>query len=537
MGNIVAYAGRETAEESDILLGTPAEWCYYDPHIDWNPSMSVYTDELAGASVTQALPQIVPSRTCLQCDVCCRFPDPDSALRPYFTENEITQALAGAVESTVFPNRRGSQVILTPDLHGEGYLCPAFDSVTSTCRIYEQRPLDCQLYPLALMWDEAHDQILLGWDTKCPFMREAIPADIQRHADRVMALLDQPKVRDQVAAHPRLIGRFQEDVIELARLPSLTEAVNGQWGPAPLHRLMLEDIPRMMTALDRSGWCRAQSLAAYSPVYHYMWGGVLAYWWMELQGAFCLFAQSPDGWFMPLPPIGTGPIEGPLSEAMGLLRRWNGDSPVSRVENVSSELALELERLGYRVTSKEPDYLYPAKELETLAGDRYKSQRALCNRFEREQSFEVDSYQVGDRQGCRALLEDWSRQKQAEGLEAFGVMLLADAAPAHEVIWSQASSLRVTGRVIRIRGRLCAYTFGYWLTSATFCVLLEVADRAVPGLAQYLFRETCRMAVAKGAEYINAMDDAGLPGLRASKQAYHPAMLIPNWIASPARQS
>ena len=501
--------------------------------------MSAYTDELVGAFVTSplALPQLVPSRTCLQCDVCCRFPDPDSALRPYFTESEIARALAGGVEETAFSNRRGSQVILVPAPHGDGYLCPAFDAATSTCRIYEQRPLDCQLYPLALMWDEPHDQVLLGWDTKCPFMRVEVPGEIQRHADRVMALLDQPGIHDQVVAHPSLIGRFQEDVVVLALLPRLTEAVAGQWGPAPLHRLTLDDIPRMTTALDRSGWCRAQSLAAYSPVYHYMWNGLLAYWWMELQGTFCLFAQSPDGWFMPLPPIGAGSIDAPLSDAMGLLRRWNGDSPVSRVENVPSQLVPELERLGYRLTPKEPDYLYHATDLAALAGDRYKSQRALCNRFEREQSFEMDSYQVSDRQGCRALLGDWSRQKQAEGLEAFGVMLLDDAAPAHEVIWSQASALRVTGRVVRTHGRLCAYTFGYWLTSATFCVLLEVTDRTLPGLAQYLFRETCRTAVAEGAENINVMDDAGLPGLRASKQAYHPAMLIPNFVASPVPES
>jgi Fe-S-cluster containining protein len=501
--------------------------------------MSVYTDELVGAFVTPpiALPQLVPSRTCLQCDVCCRFPDPDSALRPYFTENEITRALAGGVEETAFPNRRGSQVILIPDPHGDGYLCPAFDAATSTCRIYQQRPLDCQLYPLALMWDESHGQVLLGWDTKCPFMRGEIPAEIQRHADRVMALLDRPDICDQVVAHPRLIGRFQEDVVVLALLPRLTEAAAGLWGAAPLHRFTLDDIPRMTTALDQLGSCHDQPLAAYSPVYHYVWNGLLAYWWMELQGTFCLFAQSPDGWFMPLPPVGTGSIDASLSDAMGLLRRWNGDSPVSRVENVPSQLGPELEKLGYRLTPKEPDYLYRATDLAALAGDRYKSQRALCNRFEREQSFEMDSYQVRDRQDCRALLENWSRQKQAEGLEAFGVMLLADAVPAHETIWSQASALRVTGRVVRIHGRLCAYTFGYWLTSATFCVLLEVTDRALPGLAQYLFRETCRTAVAEGAEYINAMDDAGFPGLRASKQAYHPALLIPNFVAAPARES
>jgi len=501
--------------------------------------MSASTDELVGASVTPStvLPQLVPSRTCLQCDVCCRFPDPDSALRPYFTEHEVARALAGGIEATAFPNRRGSQVILVPASHGEGYLCPAFDAANSRCRIYEQRPLDCQLYPLALMWDEPHGQVLLGWDTKCPFMREEIPREIQRHADRVIALLDQSGILDQVVAHPRLIGRFQEDVVVLSRLPRLTVAMATQWGTSPLHRFTLDDVRPMTTALDRSGWCRTQSLAAYSPVYHYMWNGLLAYWWVEIQGAFCLFAQSPDGWFMPLPPIGAGPIDAPLFESLRLLRRWNGDSPVSRVENVPSQLVPELERLGYRLTPKEPDYLYRATDLVALAGDRYKSQRALCNRFEREQSFEMTAYRDSDRQDCRALLMDWSRQKQVEGLESFGVMLLADAAPAHEVVLSQASALRLTGRVVRIYGRLCAYTFGYWLTSKTYCVLLEVADRTLSGLAQYLFRETCRTALEEGAEYINAMDDAGLQGLRTSKQAYHPAMLIPNFVAFPARES
>jgi hypothetical protein len=149
----------------------------------------------------------------------------------------------------------------------------------------------------------------------------------------------------------------------------------------------------------------------------------------------------------------------------------------------------------------------------------------------------VDSYQVSDRQDCRALLADWSRQKHVEERESLGAMLLADAASAHEIVWSQASALRLVGRVVRIHGRLCAHTFGYWLTNTTFCVLLEVADRTVPGLAQYVFRETCRTALAEGAEYINSMDDAGLSGLRASKQAYHPVVTIPNFVAAPARES
>lgn len=482
------------------------------------------------------LPQIVPSSTCLRCDVCCRFPDPDSALRPYFTAEDIELAVAAGVGRSAFSNSHGSQVTLVPDQRNEGYQCPAFDPATSHCTIYDRRPFDCRIYPLALMWNEAHDQVVLGWDTKCPFLRDQVPADIHRHAVQVMELVNQPNVVKMLGAHPRLVGRFQEDVVVLASLPHVTAAVSSRWVGARLYQLTVGDIPRLTSALEQSLTMEsvAPSLAAYSVPYHYMWNGLLAYWWAELHGALCLFIQSPDGWFMPLPPLGTSSIEQPLDEAFALMRRWNGASPVSRVENVPEQLAPDLERRGYRLAPKESDYVYRAIDLGALAGDRYKSQRALCNRVEREAAIIVEPYRIGDRSGCRALFRDWSKQKHAEGIGEFGRMLLADSEPAHEVLWSHAQALSLTGTVVRIEGRIWAYTFGYWLNNTMFCVLAEVADRTIPGLAQFLFRETCRSASAQGAEFINTMDDAGLIGLRASKQAYHPIAKVPNFIASRA---
>jgi len=482
------------------------------------------------------LPQIVPSSTCLRCDVCCRFPDPDSALRPYFTAQDIELAVAAGISRSAFSDTHGSQVTLVPDVKNDGYQCPAFDPTTSHCSIYDRRPFDCRIYPLALMWNEAHDQVVLGWDTKCPFLRDQVPADIHRHAVQVMGLVNQADIVKMLGTHPRLIGRYQEDVVVLAALPHVTAALSSQWGDARLHPLTVDDIPRLTSALEesRAKESGALSLAAYAVPYHYMWNGLLAYWWVELHGALCLFIQSPDGWFMPLPPLGRRSIEQPLAEAFALMRRWNGASPVSRVENVPHQLAPDLERWGYRLAPKEPDYVYRAIDLVTLAGDRYKSQRALCNRIERECAVIVEPYLVGDRPDCRALFLDWSEQKHVQGLEEFGRMLLADAEPAHEVLWSHAAALNLTGTVARIEGRIRAYTFGYWLNKATFCVLVEVTDRAIPGLAQFLFRETCRSASAQGAEFINTMDDAGLVGLRACKQAYHPISTVLNFMATRA---
>jgi uncharacterized protein len=480
------------------------------------------------------LPQLVPSSACFRCDVCCRFPDPDSPLRPYFTGEEISRAVDLGLEAQSFPDRNGCQVTVVPDAQGEGFVCPAFESQTGTCRIYEQRPLDCQLYPLAMMWNAAQNDVVLGWDAKCPFMPEQLPESIRLHAERVLKILQQRPVVQQIADSPRLIGRFQEDVVILESLPQITQALCDRWGAPPLRRLMLEDLQRLTTALNRSGLCGAQSLAAYSTPYHYIWNGLLSYWWSEIQGAFCLFVQSPGGWFMPLPPLTTGTMEGPLTEAFRLMRRWNGPSAVSRVENIPASLVPVLESMGYQVRPKDPDYLYGAADLVHLAGDRYKAQRALCNRVERVGGVSIEPYRPSDRLACRALFQQWRRQKHTTGLDAFAVMLLDDTASAHEIAWSHGSELQLVGSVLRLSREIRAYTFGYWLTGNTWCVLLEVADRTIPGLAQYLFRETCRKALSEGAEFINTMDDSGLSTLRLSKMSYHPLMQIRCHICSEA---
>lgn len=483
---------------------------------------------LTGAA--RGLPQAVPNSACFHCDVCCRFPDPDSVLRPYFTDEEIASAVDRGLKASAFPDLNGSQVTLVPNPQGEGFLCPAFESTTGRCLIYDQRPLDCRLYPLVLMWNASHDQVVLGWDSTCPYTKEHVPDSIRRHADQVLAVLEEQSTVQRIADHPRLVGRFQSEALVLAPLPGLTRAISTRWGPEQCRRLVLEDLSRLKTALDRSKICG--SLAAYSAPYHYMWNALLPYWWMDLEGALCLFIQSPDGWFMPLPPLAEGALTRPLNKAFDLMRQWNGASAVSRVENVPAVLVPTLVEMGYRVLPKSPDYVYRADDLARLAGDRYKSQRALCNRVEREGGMVVELFRPQDRAACRALLHKWRSQKLARGADPLAELLLEDSVSAHEVAWSHASELQLTGSVLRRNGTLCGYTFGYWLDRQTWCVLLEVTDRTIPGSAQFLFRETCRHARAEGAEFINTMDDSGLTGLRLSKEAYHPAARIESFVCS-----
>ena len=182
--------------------------------------------------VRTEIPQIVPSPVCLSCDVCCRFPEQDSFLRPYFAREEIEQALNRGINSTHFSDRNGCQIEVVPHPNGEGFLCPAFDPETSHCRIYEVRPLDCQIYPFTLMWDSEHKAVLLGWDQKCPFMMMEATVGVkvgrllpeaEAYASQIQERLEHDEqVLNLVIRNPHLVTRYQEDVAVVAKLETIT---------------------------------------------------------------------------------------------------------------------------------------------------------------------------------------------------------------------------------------------------------------------------------------------------------------------------
>lgn len=450
-------------------------------------------------------------------------------MRPFFTAEEIQSATAAGLSPAHFSNAAGTQIDLVPHPVGEGYVCPAFDPATSHCRIYDVRPLDCRLYPFALMWDALHAQVVLGWDSKCPYMRDLSSPVTSQAAEGIAQWIQEDDTIEILARYPRLIGRFQDDVIVLRPLARVSERLQQGTVGVTTRPLTLSDRERMDAACMTSAG-HDMPLAATSFAYHYIWRHLLSYTWVDLHNHMCLFAESPDGVFMALPPLGTGSIAQSLSAAFRFMRARNGDSLVTRVENLSEAYLPEVRRLGYRVTAKEPDYLYDAEAVTDLIGETYKSPRASCNRFVREHEGALEPYDLRDRTACLSLFHEWSEQKAQASADNWERALLQDAAGAHETALSSPHELGLIGAVVRVGGRIRAYTMGLWLSPVVFCVLLEVADRNIVGLAPFIFREFCRQARANGACWINTMDDSGLPGLARSKQGYRPVRLLPNYI-------
>lgn len=487
--------------------------------------------------------QLIPSSRCLACDVCCRFPEKDSPLAPYFTADEIRQAIGRGIPPERFSDPNGGRIELIAHPNGEGYICPAFDPAANGCRIYDDRPLDCQLFPLALMWDPSKRTVLLGYDRKCPFIAETLfEAGPFEYGRSMAARLESDEAIKKLGAHPGLIGAFQDDVMILQSLPRLSEALKGRRSSPParpspemigLTPLTDADRPLFESAMK---WTRTE-LSSHSWPAQMVWRDHFRYYWMIHDRQFCLFARYSDGLFMPLPPIGETLTEPAVRRCFDRMDSINANPSVSRIENLDVEHLPFFEGTGFVVKKKEQDYLYDREALVRLAGDCYKAKRWACNRFVREHRNDhvrLEPYRSSDLDDCLALFDRWKKQHAGHRAsferQDEDEMMLEDAASAHRRALEDFMALGLTGRVVRVGGRIVGYTFGYPLRTNIFCVLLEAADREITGLSAYLYREFCREM--SGYAIIHAMDDSGLDRLRAAKLSYHPSKILTSYIAT-----
>ena len=158
--------------------------------------------------------QIIPSEVCFSCDVCCRFLEAGSPLAPIFSKMETEEVITHGADPSLFrPQADGKSTQIQLKSHEDFYICPFFDAETSHCTIYPIRPLDCQLYPFALMFSEDGSEVVLGVDTLCPFGEEHLETEtFQRHIHHVINYIESEAVTAQIVANWSIIGDYQDTV-------------------------------------------------------------------------------------------------------------------------------------------------------------------------------------------------------------------------------------------------------------------------------------------------------------------------------------
>ena len=482
------------------------------------------------SSFVREVPQIVPESWCLQCKICCRFPAAEGVQAPTWSALEAEWASGNDQRESWFRPAADHSPTLLPELrHNEqGCQCPAFENLTNSCSIYSVRPLDCRLYPFVLAKDASGMRVVLAMDTKCPYIQaHGTGPEVVEFTSRLARYLESPTALKYLRINPQIVGHFWPEFISVAALPAM--APDGQERVSPPHPALVPLSWAQRGLLQEFLALHTHASSGYTLAGILGWSDLLRYWWMVLEGTFCLFAQQAESLFMPLPPLGEKVTTDLLRTCWEILETANRGEGVSRIEGVEPRHQRRVMASGFRPVLSNTEYLYVRKDLVSLQGNRYRSQRWAVNRCLRMWDVRVRPFQDEDLVSCLELYTVWGIRRQQRDQEAFPKALVRDGLFFHRRLMMNHRELGLTGWVAEVDGHIRGYTFGASVSSKIFCVFLEIADPAFPGLAQVLFRDFCRRL--EPFEWINAMGDEGLPGLQRAKRAYRPVGVVETSIA------
>jgi|SRR5581483_1529346 len=165
------------------------------------------------------LPQLVPSEICLECPVCCRFPDKQALLSPFFFPEERSQVDLIQTRGTFREAAKGRSSKAELVACGHGFACSFFNPEDHTCQVYEARPLDCSMYPAVIMHSADHQKVLVGADTKCPALkRPLVAARLKNYLNWIQRYLESTTLSSLIRKYPHFISEFQEEVVETREL-------------------------------------------------------------------------------------------------------------------------------------------------------------------------------------------------------------------------------------------------------------------------------------------------------------------------------
>jgi uncharacterized protein len=273
-----------------------------------------------------------------------------------------------------------------------------------------------------------------------------------------------------------------------------------------------------------------QELAAFSFANIFIWRTLYTINWVIIRESLCIFFRDSVGCFMYLPPLAVSFDSEVIQQVFGIMDEVNKNRDISRIENIPQEQSEDYRVLGYLCREKYPDYLCLRSNLAQLEGNQFKSQRAACNYFIKHYDCDWSSLCLVDRKDCLDLFEAWVVERKAQGQDDVYCYMLEDSRKVLQEALASYKQLNLKGIVVRVDKKIKGFSFGCKLNSNTFCILYEITDLMVKGLAQFIFRQFSQEL--KEYKYLNIMDDSGLENLRKTKLSYKPARLIPAYIAT-----
>ena len=242
-------------------------------------------------------------------------------------------------------------------------------------------------------------------------------------------------------------------------------------------------------------------------------------------GEWLLFRFQYGGHLAYLPPIGEGDWNAILPDMIADANEQGEPFCLMGVCERSLQRLFEIMpgRFMSEFDRSFTDYVYLRESLAQLAGKKLQSKRNHIHRFVKENpDYEFQPLTSDTFQECLDLVRKWHERKgPVDGAR----LTLEEEYSAMNFTFNHWGELAGLGGVLRVKGRLIAFTYGAPINYDTFDVCVEKADVDYEGAFTMINREFARSLPAS-YRYVNREEDLGIEGLRKAKMSYQPTLLL-----------
>ncbi|MGP1449543.1 MAG: DUF2156 domain-containing protein [Wolinella sp.] len=173
------------------------------------------------------------------------------------------------------------------------------------------------------------------------------------------------------------------------------------------------------------------------------------------------------------------------------------------------------------------DYVYLVEELIELKGRKFHKKKNHLNRF-----FELHpdfTYESLGHENVSELLEAWKLwfgrtvDEANDGLKNEYIGIVETLKHFNEMSYK--------GGILRVDGKIIAFTLGEQLNSDTVVIHIEKADTEYHGAYQAINQQFLAHEWS-ALKYVNREEDLGIEGLRRAKLSYQPCHLVDKYNAT-----
>lgn len=171
------------------------------------------------------------------------------------------------------------------------------------------------------------------------------------------------------------------------------------------------------------------------------------------------------------------------------------------------------------------DYVYDVQELISLSGRKYHKKKNHLNKFlQTYPQFVFERISVENSAEVLGVWGEWFGM-----IESPSVGLVNENLGIVEVLgaWGE---LPIEGGLVRVDGRIVAFSFGEVMSEQMAVIHIEKADSSVAGAYQ-IINQQLLANVFSHVKYANREEDLGIEGLRRAKMSYNPVFLVEKYEA------